>query len=248
MTTAASRRWVLLHGFTGSPAAWDEVRAALEPHGAVACPALAGHAPDAGAAGSFDAEVERLAGIVASSGFAGAHLCGYSLGARLALGLLARHPGLFARATLIGVNPGLPAGAEERAQRADGDERWALLAERSPADFLAQWAAQPLFASQRTAGAEALAAQARERAAHDGAALAGAMRALSLARMPDWRPFLPGLAMPVHLVVGEFDAKFVAIARAMLPAIPHARLTVVPGAGHNVVLERPDAIVGALRD
>jgi 2-succinyl-6-hydroxy-2,4-cyclohexadiene-1-carboxylate synthase len=248
MTARARRRWVLLHGFTGSPATWDEVRAALEPLGAVACPALAGHGPDAGPASSFDAEVERLARLVASAGFAGAHLCGYSLGARLALGLLVRHPALFARATLVGVNPGLPEGGDERAQRAEGDERWARLAERSREAFLAQWASQPLFASQRAASPQALGAQERARAAHDGAALAGAMRALSLARMPDWTPFLPRLAVPVHLVAGELDAKFVAIARSMATAIAHARLTVVPGAGHNVVLERPDAIVAALRD
>lgn len=243
-----ARGWVLLHGFTGSPAAWDEVRAALVKHGEVLCPALVGHGADAGAATDFVSEVDRLARLIRAAGFEGAHLCGYSLGARIALGLLARHPALAARATLIGVHPGLPEHGPERDERAASDERWAQLAERSPSEFLAQWRAQPLFATQRALPAERQAAQDRTRAAHDGAALAHALRALSLARMPDWRASLPQIALPVHLIAGELDPKFVALARAALPRLPDARLTVVPGAGHNVVLEKPAAVVAALLD
>ena len=50
------------------------------------------------------------------------HLVGYSMGARLALGILAEHPelwedGTIRGATLIGVNPGLE--PEDRAARKD---------------------------------------------------------------------------------------------------------------------------------
>jgi 2-succinyl-6-hydroxy-2,4-cyclohexadiene-1-carboxylate synthase len=236
--------WVLLHGFTGSPAAWDEVRAALA--GTVLCPAIVGHTRDTPPATDFNAEVDRLAALIAKGGIARAHLCGYSLGARLALGLLVRHPALFARATLIGVHPGLPEHGRERVERAAGDERWARLAERSTAEFIGQWEAQPLFATQQALPTEPRAAQARLRAQHDGAALAAALRALSLARMPDWRPHLPQLKLPAHLIAGERDAKFVALARQMERLLPQASVTIVAGAGHNVLLERPAAIVAAL--
>lgn len=243
---AARGRWVLLHGFTGSPASWDEVCAALAPHGEAFCPALVGHAQDTGAAVDFVAEVDRLARLIRASRFERAHLCGYSLGARLALGLLAHHPALFARATLIGVHPGLPEHGRERDERAVADERWAQLAERSTAEFLARWREQPLFATQRALPAAAQAAQDRARATHRGPALAGALRALSLARMPDWHPQLARLALPVRLVVGELDTKFVALARQCLPQFPSAALTVVAGVGHNVVLENPAAISALL--
>lgn len=245
MTTRA-RRWVLLHGFTGGPATWDEVRAALARHGEVLCPALVGHGADTSAATDFGAEVDRLARVIRAAAFEGAHLCGYSLGARLALGLLVRHRALASRATLIGVHPGLPERGPERDERAAADERWAQLAERAPDEFLAQWRAQPLFATQRALPAQRQAAQDRTRAAHDGAALAAALRALSLARMSDWHAHLPRLALPVHLMAGELDAKFVALARAMQARLPDATLTVVPGAGHNLVLERPAAVIAAL--
>jgi 2-succinyl-6-hydroxy-2,4-cyclohexadiene-1-carboxylate synthase len=244
--TRAGRRWVLLHGFTGSPATWREVRAALVNHGQVFCPALVGHGADAGAATDFLAEVDRLAHAIEVAAFDCAHVCGYSLGARLALGLLVRHPALFARATLIGVHAGLPERGPERDERAAADEHWAQLAERSPDEFLVQWRAQPLFATQSTLPPVRHAAQEQARAAHDGAALAGTLRALSLARMPDWRPHLPRLALPMHLIAGELDAKFIALARAAALQLPDATLTVVPRAGHNVVLERPAAVVAAL--
>jgi pimeloyl-ACP methyl ester carboxylesterase len=44
----------------------------------------------------------------------------------------------------------------------------------------------------------------------------------------------------VLLLAGAEDEKFVAINRQMAEAIPHARLRVVPGAGHTVHLEQPD--------
>jgi pimeloyl-ACP methyl ester carboxylesterase len=45
----------------------------------------------------------------------------------------------------------------------------------------------------------------------------------------------------VLLLVGELDTKFVAIGERMAGLLPDARLVVVPGAGHTVHLERPDA-------
>lgn len=236
--------WVLLHGFTGSPAVWDEVCASLVGGGPVLRPALVGHAPDSGQATDFIAEVDRLAGAIAAAGLAQPQLCGYSLGARLALGLLVRHGALFSRATLIGVHPGLPDA--ERPARAEADERWAQLAERDAAEFLLRWSRQPLFATQQALPADRLAARDRLRARHDGRALAAALRALSLARMPDWRPFLARLAVPVRLIAGALDTKFVDLARQMAAQLPRATLTVVAGAGHNVVLERPEAIAAAL--
>jgi pimeloyl-ACP methyl ester carboxylesterase len=43
------------------------------------------------------------------------------------------------------------------------------------------------------------------------------------------------------LIVGELDAKFTSIARAMLARLPNARLALVPDAGHTLHLEQPAA-------
>ena len=241
-----ARDWVLLHGFTGNPSAWDTVAQALEPHGRVIRPALTGHGPGTGLGSGFVAEVDRIASLIEASGLRRAHLCGYSLGARVALGLLVRHARLFGGATLIGGNPGLDEGSPERDVRAASDERWAQLAQRSVVEFLEQWRAQPIFATQAALEPQRRDAQDRLRASHDGAGLAAAMRALSLAGMPDWRPFLGAIPFPVHLMVGALDTKFVELSHRMAPLLSQGRLTVVPDVGHNVLLERPDAVIGAL--
>jgi pimeloyl-ACP methyl ester carboxylesterase len=48
---------------------------------------------------------------------------------------------------------------------------------------------------------------------------------------------LPGIDTPTLLVVGALDTKYVDIAERMASAMPHARVAVVPGAGHTVHLE-----------
>jgi pimeloyl-ACP methyl ester carboxylesterase len=55
------------------------------------------------------------------------------------------------------------------------------------------------------------------------------------------------LTMPVDVVVGAQDAKFHAIGERLRAAIPHARLTVVPGAGHALGWEVPGALSEVLR-
>jgi 2-succinyl-6-hydroxy-2,4-cyclohexadiene-1-carboxylate synthase len=237
--------YVLLHGFAGSPASWDQVVAGLPARARVLRPVLVGHAgpPTPDTPASFAAEVERLAKLIGAADARGAHLVGYSLGGRLALGLVARDPDLAARVTVIGAHPGLAEDAPEREERARADERWAQLLEREgSASFAAAWAAQPLFATQEALPEPIRAAQAAQRAGHDAHGLAHAMRALSLARMPDLRPALQRPGMP-HLtfMAGLRDDKFATLAAETAARLPHGRahVCIVPGAGHNLLLERP---------
>jgi pimeloyl-ACP methyl ester carboxylesterase len=55
--------------------------------------------------------------------------------------------------------------------------------------------------------------------------------------------------MPVTLVTGAYDRKYTDLATQTAAAIgDHARTVVVPGAGHALHLEQPDALAGLLRD
>lgn len=240
---------VLLHGFTGSPASFAELLQPLRarwPGLPVFSPWLLGHGPTPELRPRrFEVEVDRLAGMIRSSRFRGAHLCGYSLGARVALGLLARHAYLFAGATLIGVNPGL-SSAEERAARVGGDERWAeVLLREGVRGFLSAWQAQALFASQAQLSGEMLVQQQRVRAGHTGRGLAHSLRVLGLGQMPDYRGVLCVSSSRVRLLVGALDSKFLGIA-GQLHALGGATLEVVPDAGHNLLLEAPEHVAGVL--
>jgi 2-succinyl-6-hydroxy-2,4-cyclohexadiene-1-carboxylate synthase len=246
------KRLLLLHGFTGAPASFDELAGHLQeraPELALLAPLILGHGADASPVTSFEQEVDRLAEEVARRNFSGCHLCGYSMGARLALGLLARHADLFGGATLVGVQPGL-ASERERQERRAADARWCrVLEERGIDEFVALWEREPTFASQRGLAERferALQAQAEIRRAHRATELARALEVLGLAEMPDYRGVLARLALPLRLVVGELDAKFLQLARELANEHAAARLVVVPGAGHNVVLEAPERLAQIL--
>lgn len=223
--------------------------AQLPLHLRVVCPVLLGHdgsPPPADAAPDFAAEVDRLAAELRAAHRGPVHLCGYSLGARVALGLLCRHPQLFSAATLISVHPGL-SSASERQERAAADERWArLLDEQGLAEFLQKWAQLPLFHTQSALPAAVRAAQEAVRQRHSAQGLARSLRVLGLAQMPDYTAELPTLQLPVRLVVGELDAKFTALADHAAARLPHASVVRIPGVGHNVVMEAPDAICALL--
>lgn len=245
-----TRPLVLIHGFTGSPASWEQVRAALPSDVPVLAPALVGHDGTAGSPGvrTFDDELDRLARVVRDAGFEGARVAGYSLGGRVALGLLVRHPGLFSGATIIGANPGMTHPGDQE-KRAAEEEEWARLLEREGVPtFVATWEALPLWGTQDALDPAAVARQRRIRLSHDPAGLARALRALGLAAMPDYRPRLGDVAVPVDLVVGEHDAKFRALAAEMDRLIPRSRVLVVAGAGHNVVLERPAEVARLIQE
>lgn len=245
-----TRPLVLLHGFTGSPESWADVLQGLGPAVPTLAPALHGHdgTPGSAALRTFESEVDRLAGVVRARHGTGSHLVGYSLGGRLALGLLVRHAGLFDSATLIGASPGLTT-AREREARAARDEEWArLLEQEGIPTFVAAWEALPLFQTQEALPAERRSQQDRIRQAHNARGLARSLRVLGLGAMPDYRPRLARVKVPVRVVAGEADPKFRALAGEMAGRLPEAALTLVPDAGHNVVLEKPEEIARLLRE
>jgi pimeloyl-ACP methyl ester carboxylesterase len=48
------------------------------------------------------------------------------------------------------------------------------------------------------------------------------------------------------VVVGARDAKYVELGRRLVGRLPQARLEVVPGAGHGLLREAPEAIAAVL--
>lgn len=244
---------VLLHGFTGAPASFDGVRALL-PGGRTVAPSLLGHAPDLGAATGvtdFDGEVDRLGQLLDRAGVTSqspAHLVGYSLGARLSLGLLChpQHGRRFVRATLIDGHAGLTDPAEREA-RVAADEAWVdLLLNHGLLAFVAAWEAQPLFHTQRLLPEPVRRSQREQRLRHDPAGLALALRALTLGRMPSLWAHLSRLELPVQVLVGSEDHKFRALGERLTAALPQGRLGCIAGAGHNLLLEAPAAVAAAL--
>lgn len=235
---------LLLHGFTGGPASWSAVTQMLSTPVLTLAPTLVGHGWEMyPSVSSFEDEVDRIFSLM--SGATAWHVAGYSMGGRIALGLLVRHSEAFEGATLIGAQPGLESESA-RADRRATDERWCDILRNGPlSDFVSAWEKQPLFLSQRSLSEEVLATQRAERLAQDPAGLVRSLTLTGLGVMPSYWDALGKIRVPTTLVAGSRDEKFAAIARDMSARMPVSRLEIVPEVGHNVVLEQPST-VGAL--
>jgi 2-succinyl-6-hydroxy-2,4-cyclohexadiene-1-carboxylate synthase len=229
---------VLLHGLLGAPASFDAFVEALPSETAVHRPALPGHAGSPAPTADFGGVVDELAcAIERAVGASSFDVLGYSLGARLALGLCVRHPLRVRRALLVSVHPGLATEDERRARRIE-DERWARLAEDEGLPALVEaWERRPLFATQQALAAGLLAHQRRIRLCHDRAGIAAAIRGLGLGAMPDYGRALDALADRAALVAGARDDKFATLAHAR--RLPCALMADV---GHNPLIEAPYAL------
>ena len=250
---AGARHPVLtLHGFTGSTATmWPLVRPLTETR-RVAVVDLPGHGRstitnDAHAFG-FEHTVDAVAAAIDRHHLGPAHVVGYSMGGRVALGLAVRYPGHVASLSLIGASPGLSDPVERAARRRSDDELADDLLEDGLTAFVDRWMASPLFASQVRLGADVLADARTQRLANDPDGLAGSLRGAGTGAQPSYWHDLAGIAAPVLLVVGDEDPKFRAIAMRMAAGLVRSAIEVVPGAGHAAHLENPDHVRAAITE
>lgn len=241
--------WVLLHGFSGSPASWDEVVELMNPEDPPLRPTLTGHGPEGSAAcgPSFDEELSRLTHEISQSSRPRL-LAGYSMGARVALGLLATRPALFDAAVLIGVHPGLTDEAARAERRAIDGARARQLRTEGIRSFVDSWEQQPLFETQQKLSSDVLEKQRTLRLGHDPEGLARAIEVLGLARMPDYGSELVQTPIPIILMAGSLDSRFADIARSFALRSRHLRARIIEGAGHNLLIEAPGDVASTLID
>jgi 2-succinyl-6-hydroxy-2,4-cyclohexadiene-1-carboxylate synthase len=224
---------VLLHGFTGSAQSFDHLgvagaRTLVIPGHGKAPPAV-----------SWDAALDRLEPNLQGK----VVLAGYSMGARLALALALRHPDRIEKLVLASGTAGIE-DPRERARRVAEDEKLAQSIEQGgvPA-FVKKWEQHPTLASLKPFAARLQ----RERLSHTAAGLASALRKLGTGAQPSYWGALASLAVPVVLLAGNDDPKFLMLAKRMHALLPQSELRELSDCGHAPHLERPDAFLEALR-
>ena len=232
---------LLLHGFAGTGRSWDTViQAAGRPGWRPNAPDLPGHGPQPDDPGE---DVPALAARLAATFAPAATLAGYSLGGRIALQMALDHPGCAERLVLVSCSPGIEDAGERRA-RQDADRALAARIEGAgPEEVADLWLSTPLFADDPPA-VQALAAEQVVRSRPDG--LAGALRSLGPGGMEPLWERLGELDLPVTILAGGRDVRYCELGERMAGLIPGARLVVVPGAGHALLREVPDAVATAL--
>ena len=168
-------------------------------------------------------------------------LVGYSMGGRIALYLALHFPQYFSGVVLESASPGLESLKEKKLRI----ERDLLLIEKlQTLDFqlfLQQWYGNSLFASfrQHDNYQQAIA----RRLQNNPLKLIKSLRYLGLGVQPSLWHKLSTNQIPLLLLVGELDPKFVAINRRIANLAHQANLKIVKNSGHNIHFEQPKLYV-----
>jgi 2-succinyl-6-hydroxy-2,4-cyclohexadiene-1-carboxylate synthase len=238
----------LLHGFTQDRHSWDELLALLPSGWRWIRVDLRGHGgtrTDPAAPHTMTACMKDLDSLWTQLGVEASHLVGYSLGGRLALQVAARMPGRLRSLVTIGAHAGM-AEAERPGRRAADEKLAASLESGGMAPFVEYWSALPLFSGQARRGAAFVEAVRRQRLANDPQGLARSLRGMGGGSMePVWNR-LSDFGEPALFVAGAEDERYVRYAQRLAGMVPKGAAAIVPGAGHAVHLEQPDAMASLL--
>jgi 2-succinyl-6-hydroxy-2,4-cyclohexadiene-1-carboxylate synthase len=232
---------VLLHGFGGTHRAWDPVLPELdhERYNPLV-PDLRGHGTKAAVRPiSFEGCVADVL-AAAPDKFV---LCGYSLGGRVAQRVALAAPERVTRLILVSTSGGI-SDDSARAARVAADERLADEVTRmSIEEFADHWMANPLF--EVTFG-EALRWWREDLLRNDPVALAEVLRAVGGGAMAPLWERIGTLTMPVTIIVGGLDPKFMNYAERFAELLPQAEVCVIDGAGHGLPREAPHALAALI--
>ena len=233
---------VFLHGAGMDHSVWALQTRWFAHHGyGVLAPDLPGHGQSGGAPlPTIAAMADWTAALIAAASASRARLVGHSMGSLVALEAAARHPAKITEISLIGtaatmtVGPDLLKAAEANdAAAIDMVSIWGL-------GFRAGLGGNTAPGLWMHVGAQRVLEQARPDVLFN-----------DLKACNDYRDALAAagrITAAATFILGERDMMTPAKAgRALAAALPQSRTVVLRGAGHMMMVERPDEVLAALR-
>ena len=184
---------------------------------------------------STDSQVDFLQDILPNK----AILFGYSMGARLALQFACQYPYRLTGLILVSGTAGID-DIEAQKERQVWDFQMAERVQRMGMNrFVEEWNRLPIIHSQKRIERSHREQMLAARHHHSPLGVANSMRYFGTGTMPSCWHQLSRIRVPVLIMVGSEDGKYVDIARRMADQLPSSSLAIVPSAGHCVHLEKP---------
>lgn len=237
----------LLHGFLGCKEDFEPLLPRLTEDFYCVAIDLPGHGTARSIRRNWSEMAEELVALQARfSPDRPSHLYGYSLGGRIALYTALHFPQSWHKVVLASASAGLADGlARAERRRRDGAIARKLRQENLDfGEFLQSWYRQDIFRGLETAvGFEAMLAR---RQLGDPGSLADALEDFSLGRQPYLGDLLTQSSMPLLLLAGALDPKFVGIQKQLVALYPQAELEILAGCSHNVHGQWPDRTLAAI--
>lgn len=233
---------LFLHGIGGNSRNWAAQLAHFAPRYKATAWDARGYGESGGAVARFEQFADDAACVIEALG-GPAHVVGLSMGGRIALDLVKRHPGTVRSLTLADTSAGSRETAAPEKVAAFLALRLKPLVEegKTPADIAESIVAEIAGPAITPDAREAL-LDSHRRLYSDG--YVAAMRAVTA--FTDFPPF-EQIAVPTLVLTGTADRVAPpAHARLMADRIPGARFVEIDGAGHISNIEAPDAFNAAL--
>ncbi|MEX1211499.1 MAG: alpha/beta fold hydrolase [Balneolaceae bacterium] len=198
--------------------------------------------PDSGF--RLESQIEDLSSMVDRLQCGPVWLYGYSMGGRLALQLACACPDLVSGLILESSTPGITDEADRRERQELDRERARAILQDLPG-FLDKWEQMPLFQSEDHDGSTPSSVVSCSRSPEG---LAASLLGFGTGQMPSVWESLESLQIPVLLLSGEGDSKFIGIHKKMARNIPDAMHIIVKRSGHRVHRDRPDEVASRILD
>ena len=223
---------LLTHGYSLTSAMWQGQIEALSRHHQLILWDMRGHGrsdyPDDPAAYSEALTVADMAALLDEVGAASAIVGGLSLGGYMSLAFYRAHPRRVEALLIIDTGPGF--------KKDEARDAWNKRAHDTGDRF-------------ERDGLSGLQLTSRERSSanhRDASGLARAARGMLTQRDASVIEVLPDIKVPTLVVVGADDTPFLAASDYMAAKIPGAKKAVIPGAGHVVNIDAPEAFINAV--
>lgn len=236
-----------LHGFMGHPSDWNDLRSQLEGTSFSSDQSIVMGALEIEPACDWSGGLEKLALKVSCPSV----LVGYSMGARLALGLAVEFPEKVNGLILISGNLGIESD-DLRNQRLKHDRSLASEMESlsnsiQKKEFLKRWYQQSVFATVSDSVRHHEMNRKLEK--NDWVKWSRTLQTFSVARQPNYWQCLNSIKVPVWMIAGQKDEKYQEIAKRfwLQSRMEHSKSVIVPDSGHIVHREQPEAVVKEIR-
>lgn len=244
---------VFLHGFMGNSHEFDETIFLLKDDFYCLNIDLPGHGKTQVCgdddcytmATTADAVINLLEELEVSRCF----LVGYSMGGRLALYLTLHFPEVFDRVILESASPGLPT-AKERLERSKRDGQIArklarIIQQDDFSQFLDNWYNQPVFGNIKNH--PRFEQMIENRLQNNPSELAKSLKLMGTGVQPSLWENLQDNQVPLLLLVGNNDQKFVEINRKMAQITDSCELKMIDNTAHNIHFENTAVFVKNIR-
>lgn len=240
--TKSDNAIVFLHGFLGNSEDWSFLIRELS--GKYFCIAidLPGHGKSINLQDnqySINAAVSGIYGIVEQLNISKINLIAYSMGGRAALHFTDKYPDIVNKLVLISSSPGLKTKGERQSRIALDKALSDRISASNFSDFLKFWYSQKLFGYDTESKKYSFLAEKRRNNLKEE--LSKSLKYSGTGAMQHLWDKLSNYDIPILLLCGENDEKYIRINSEMNDILKNSELKIIDDSFHNIIFDAPES-------